>query len=347
MTRAQIFMNRQEEPEVNLEQIVDRIRSVFGRFGGGGRAINYSVIAVVVIGSLFWLATGFYTVSTVGGEIAVLRMFGKYNGEQGPGLHWFWPSPVGTRSVVRADERRRLELGFRGTTSQTEESLMITGDENIVDVQLLVQYNIKSPKAFLFNVVDPGGVTLRDAAETSLRQVVGSRPIDDVLTTEKERVQAETLTLLQGRLDDYGTGIRVTEVKLLNVNPPLEVQDAFADVVRAKEDKEKIINLADAYKEEILPTSEGRGARVRENAEGFKAERINLATGQAERFTAILSEYVKSPGVTRQRLYLEAMEEVLPGITKIILEADQGVLPILPLPGVAPTPVVPFIGDQP
>ena len=146
-------MNRQEEPEVNLEQIVDRIRSVFGRFGGGGRAINYSVIAVVVIGSLFWLATGFYTVSTVGGEIAVLRMFGKYNGEQGPGLHWFWPSPVGTRSVVRADERRRLELGFRGTTSQTEESLMITGDENIVDVQLLVQYNIKSPKAFLFNVI--------------------------------------------------------------------------------------------------------------------------------------------------------------------------------------------------
>ncbi len=339
-------MNRQEEPEVNLEQIVDRIRSAFGRFGGGGGAIRYVVLAVVVVGSILWLASGFYTVSTVGGEVAVLRLFGEYNNEQGPGLHWFWPSPVGTRSIVRADERRRLELGFRGTTPQQEESLMITGDENIVDVQLLVQYNIKSPRDFLFNVVDPDGITLRDSAETSLRQVVGSRDIDDVLTVEKEQVQAETLVLLQLRLDQYTTGIRVTEVKLLNVNPPVEVQDAFADVVRAKEDKERIINLADAYKEEILPIAQGEGARLRENAEGFKAERINLATGQAERFTAILNEYAKSPDVTRQRLYLEAMEEILPGITKIILEADQGVLPILPLLGVTPTPVVPFAGDQ-
>ncbi len=334
-------MNKKDESEVNLEQVLAQIRDIFGGFRRGGGAARHAIFGVLVLGLVIWLASGFFTVSTVGGEVAVLRLFGKYNGEQGPGLHWFWPSPIGTKDIVRADERRRMELGFRGDMSQPEESLMITGDENIVDVQLLIQYNIKSPSDFLFRAVDPDGVTLRDAAETSLRQVVGSRDIDDVLTVQKEQVQTDTSILLQKLLDAYRTGIRVTEVKLLNVNPPTEVQDAFADVVRAKEDKEKIINLADAYKEEVLPKSRGGAAKLREAAEGFKAERINLAKGQAARFTAILNEYAKAPVVTRQRLYLEAMEDIMPDITKIILEVDQGVLPILPLPGVTPTPPTP------
>jgi membrane protease subunit HflK len=288
--------------------------------------VLYGVLLLLLIAGVVWLGTGFYTVSTVGGEVAVLRLFGEYRDTKDPGLHWFWPAPVGTKSIVQVDERRLLELGFRGTTPIPEESLMITGDDNIVDVHLLVQYNIKDPRAFLFEVVDPDGKTLSDAAETSLRQVVGSRPIDDVLTDQKEQVQAETKELLQQLLDTYATGIRVTEVKLQNVNPPAEVQDAFADVVRAKEEKETIINLADAYKEEILPKAEGDAARFREGAEAFKAERVNLATGEAQAFLAELDEYRKAKKVTRQRMYLETMEEVLPGITKTILPPGSDIV---------------------
>lgn len=313
-------MQRQDEPEVNLEQILERIRAFFSRFslGGGGGSIAYIVLGIMVLGVVAWASTGFYTVQP--GEEAVLRRFGQFNNLEGPGLHWFVPNPIGTRVVVRKDEIRRLELGFRGGTSVPAESLMITGDENIVDVQLLVQYDIKDSADFLFNVVDADGITMRDVAETSLRQVVGARNIDDVLTTEKEVVQADTRVLLQGLLDDYGAGINVLQVQLQNVNPPTQVQDAFDDVVRAKEDKERIINLADAYEEEILPTARGEAARFIENAEAFKAQRVNLAKGQAERFIAILSEYRKAPDVTRQRLYLEAMEEILPGVTKFIVD---------------------------
>jgi len=218
---------------------------------------------------------------------------------------------------------------------------MITGDENIVDAQLLVQFDIKDAAEFLFKVVDPDGITMRDVAETVLREVVGERDIDDVLTTEKEAVQADTKRGMQLLLDQYETGINIRDVKLQAVNPPSQVQDAFDDVVRAKEDKERIINLADAYEEDILPRARGEAARLIEAAEAFKAQRVNLATGQAERFKAILSEYRKAPGITRQRLYLEAMEEILPGVTKFIVDPGTNIVivtketetAILPVPG--------------
>tara|TARA_B100001123_G_C15226007_1_gene993161 strand:- start:896 stop:1561 length:666 start_codon:yes stop_codon:yes gene_type:complete len=203
---------------------------------------------------------------------------------------------------------------------------MITGDENIVDVRLLVQFDIKDPVNFLFQAVDPAGITMRDVAETSLRQVVGSRAIDDVLTDKKEDVQAETKDLIQNLLDNYKAGINIREVKLQGVNPPSQVQDAFDDVVRAKEDKEKIINLADAYEESVLPTARGEAAKLIEIAEADKTERINLATGQAERFKAILSEYLKAPDITRQRLYLDAMEDILPNVTKYIVDPGTNVV---------------------
>jgi membrane protease subunit HflK len=335
-------MQRQDEPEVNLEQILERVRAFFDRFklGGGGSSLPYIVFGIMVLAVLAWASTGFYTVQP--GEESVLRFFGKNNtAPQGPGLHWYPPGPIGKRDIVRKDEVRRLELGFRGDTSIPAESLMITGDENIVDVQLLIQYDIKDSAEFLFNVVDPDGITMRDVAETSLRQVVGSRNIDDVLTTGKEDVQSSTRIQLQSLLDTYKTGINVIQVQLQNVNPPEQVQDAFDDVVRAKEDKERIINLASAYEEEILPTARGEAARSIENAEAFKAQRVNLAKGQAERFIAILTEYRKAPDVTRQRLYLEAMEEVLPGVTKFIVDPGTDIVVvtkeaeaenILPLP---------------
>ena len=328
-------MYRQDEPEVNLDQILEKIRS-FNPFkgggeGGGGNGIAYFILGLFAVGIVFWLGTGVYTVQP--GEEAVVRLVGRYYDTTEPGLHWFWPSPIGSRDVVRVDEVRRLEIGVRGSAPIPDEAQMITGDQNIVDVQLLVQYNIKNSQDFLFKAVDPAGLTIKDAAETSLRQVVGQRAIDDVLTTEKEAVQEDTRLKLQELLDLYQTGIRITEVKLLNVRPPDQVQDAFDDVVRAREDKDRIINLADAYREAQLPLARGDAARLMEAAEAFKETRVAQATGQAERFIAVLQEYRKAPDVTRQRLYLEAMEEILPGVTKFIVDAENGgnLLQLLPL----------------
>ena len=200
--------------------------------------------------------------------------------------------------------------------------------------------NMDYIEQFLFRVVDPDGATIKDVAETSLRQVIGSRPIDDVLTDKKEDIQAETKILIQRLLDSYEAGIRIREVKLLNVFAPVQVQAAFDDVVKAKEDKARIINLADAYKEDILPRARGAAARLLEDAEAFRQERIALATGKAQRFIAILSQYRGSEDVTRQRLYLEAMEDILPGIKKVIVQNDadvivlqgQGASTVVPLP---------------
>ena len=341
-------MYRQDEPELNLDQILERLRAFASRFriGGGGGLIAYIVIGIFVVALFIWLGTGFYTVQP--GEEAALRRFGKFDSTEGPGLHWFWPAPIGTRATVVVDEVQRLELGVRGGTPILSESLMITGDldeegqpgeaPNIVDVQLLVQYDVKDIAQFLFRVVDPAGVTIKDVAETSLRQVIGSRPIDDVLTDKKEDIQAETKLLLQSLLDLYQAGINVREVKLLNVFAPQQVKDAFDDVVRAKEDKARIINLADAYKEDIIPKARGQAARLLELAEGFRQQRIAIATGQANRFLAILEEYRKAPGVTRQRLYLEAMEDILPGISKIIGDPERIIL-VAPQTEVVPVPL--------
>lgn len=328
-------MYRQDEPEVNLEQILEKIRS-FNPFkgggeGGGGNGIAYFIFGLFGVALVFWVGSGFYTVQP--GEEAVLRQLGRYTGTEGPGLNWYWPSPIGNRNVLRVDEVRALEIGVRGSAPVPVEANMITGDQNIVDVQLLVQYNIKNSRDFLFKAVDPAGITIKDAAETSLRQVVGERAIDDVLTTEKEAVQADTEVKLQALLDLYQTGINVTEVKLLNVRPPEQVQDAFDDVVRAREDKDRIINLADAYREAQIPLARGEAARKMEAAQAFKETRVAEATGQANRFLAVLREYRKAPDVTRQRLYLEAMEDILPGVTKFIVDSENGgnLLQLLPL----------------
>lgn len=339
-------MYRPEEPEVNFDQVMERIRNFFGRFrigggGGGGNIGSLIVIGLFAVGIAVWLGSGFFTVQP--GEEAALRRLGKFDSIAQPGLHWWWPAPIGARDVVFVDSIRQLEVGVAGGNPVLSESLMITGDAdesglageapNIVDVQLLVQYDIKDVEAYLYRVSDPDGQTIKDVTETALRQVIGSRPIDDVLTDKKEDIQAETKLLLQSLLDYYGTGINVREVKLLNVFAPEQVKDAFDDVVRAKEDKARMINLADAYKESILPQARGEAARVTEAAEAYKQERIAIAEGQAERFKAILFEYEKAPEVTRQRLFLEAMEEILPGVTMYIMSSETGssVLPLLPL----------------
>ena len=341
---------QQEETQLSFDEIIERLRASLPKLPGiGGGGLIGIIFLVMIVIAIVWAGTGFYTVGP--DEQAVLRFFGKKSGTASGGLHWYYPAPIGKRDVVAVTTTRRLELGFRSgadgftvAQSVTNESLMITKDVNIVDVQAVVQYKISNLTDFLFNVDDPGdadrgipagqpdGRTLRDIAESALRQVVGSRNIDDVLTTEKEQVQTEVLLIMRQLAKDYESGIDVLQVLLQNVNPPLEVQSAFEDVVRAREDKERLINLAEAYQASEIPKATGEAAKVTEAAEGFKTGRIARAQGEADGFEAILEGYLLSPDVTRQRLYLEAMEEVLPGVTKFIL-SDSGVLPFLPLSG--------------
>ncbi|HIN15702.1 MAG TPA: FtsH protease activity modulator HflK [Dehalococcoidia bacterium] len=341
---------QQEETQLSFDEIIERLRASLPKLPGiGGGSLFGIIFLVMIVIAIVWAGTGFYTVGP--DEQAVLRFFGKKSGTASGGLHWYYPAPIGKRDVVAVTTTRRLELGFRSgadgftvAQSVTNESLMITKDVNIVDVQAVVQYKISNLTDFLFNVDDPGdadrgipagqpdGRTLRDIAESALRQVVGSRNIDDVLTTEKEQVQTEVLLIMRQLAKDYESGIDVLQVLLQNVNPPLEVQSAFEDVVRAREDKERLINLAEAYQASEIPKATGEAAKVTEAARGFKTGRIARAQGEADGFEAILEGYLLSPDVTRQRLYLEAMEEVLPGVTKFIL-SDSGVLPFLPLSG--------------
>ena len=354
---------RDEESEVTFGDIMRRIREALGGvpgFGGGdgpsrnseqsgggsGRASAVVLLLIPII-AVVWLATGVYTVGPE--EQGALRTFGRFVAIADQGLHWHWPSPIGVRNIVPVTNTRRLELGFRSAANGTSttpvqiESEMITGDENIVDVQAVIQYRISNLRSFLFEVDDPGdpdrgvaaglpeGETLRDIAETALRQVVGARNIDDVLTTEKEQVQASVLEKMRQLSRDYNTGIDILQVLLQNVNPPAEVQDAFEDVVRAREDRERDINLAEAYKASQIPQATGAAAQIVEEADGFKRGRIERARGEAEGFEAILSSYEISPNVTRTRLYLEALERILAGTSKIVINSGSNALPLLPL----------------
>jgi membrane protease subunit HflK len=302
------------------------------------------LFGAILVALLIWLGTGFYTVDP--DEQALVRQFGRVTGVSQQGLHWRPPTPIARHDTVKVTQVRRMEVGFRSepvVRTDPVEALMITGDENIVDVQLLVQFEIKDIEKFLFRAVDPARKTIKDATESALRQVVGARGIDDVLTTEKEAVQAETKDLLQELLDTYEAGIRVAEVKLNNVNPPAEVQDAFDDVVRAREDKERIINLAAAYEEDILPRARGDAERLKQEAEAFRAQRVNEATGQAERFISILEAYRKAPDITAQRLYLERMETTLAEVEIFIVDGEVGgnLLQLLNLNEVSQTPFAP------
>ena len=308
------------------------------------------ILLLVALGAILWLASGIFTVGPR--EQAALRLFGDFQQTRSSGLHWWWPSPIGKSDIVDVGATRNMDLGFftspNGVTAdQDAEALMITGDLNIVNVQMVVQYKISDLGKFLFRVDDPGedlrgiglgnpeGRTLKDATESALRQVVGQRSIDDSLVERREEVQADTQELLQGILDSYDTGILVLDVVLQTTRPPDEVRAAFDDVVSARVDQQSRINEANAYEQDKLPRVKGEAQQIVQAAEAFKAERIARATGEASRFLSVLEEYTESKEVTRQRLWLEAIEEILPGVTKYILTSDSGgnLLQFLPLDG--------------
>ena len=349
------------QPEFDLEQLLGRVRGMFGGSGGrlGGGNLGILILAVIALLIIIWAATGVYTVSP--GENAALRLFGAVQGApvSEEGLHWWWPSPVGNKDVVRVTETRRMELGFRSNeaavnTPFLDEALMISGDLNIVDVQMVVQYRINNLNNFLFKVDDPGepvrgipegqpdGRTLKDGAEAALRLVVGQRSIDDVLVRGRELVETDTRARLQAILDEYEAGIEVISVQLQDVKAPEEVRDAFDDVLRGRQERETRINQALAYEADVIPRARGDAERIIEAAEAFKRARIETSTGEAQRFESVLNEYQSSPEVTRQRLYLEALENVFPGVTKIIVDPDTEPVLILGQDGnVIPAPIGP------
>ena len=288
---------------------------------------NFKITPVLVGIILLWLATGIYIVGP--DEVGVVRTFGKFTRVVQSGLNWKFPAPIEIVDTPKVTEVKRIEIGFRtlknGQYRTVEkESLMLTGDENIVDAEMIVQYKIKDPVAYLFRIVGPE-LTVREAAEASLRTVVGRNKIDETLTTGKFTIQEETKNQLQSVLDNYNSGIHVVAVQLQDVSPPKEVIGAFKDVASAKEDKNRMINQAEGYRNDVIPKARGEAEAMIRDAEGFKESRVKRAEGDATKFTTILKEYRKAKNITEKRLYLETMEKVLPDIEKIIVpDKDSG-----------------------
>ena len=288
--------------------------------------LSMGALPIAGIGLVLWLLTGVYIVGP--DEVGVVQTFGKYSRASQSGLNYHFPYPIETVSTPKVTEVKRIEIGFRTVGNKQyqtveRESLMLTGDENIVDAEMIVQYRIKDPVAYTFNFIEPE-LTVREASEASLRTVVGRHNIDEALTSGKFMIQEETKELVQSILDKYSTGILVVAVQLQDVSPPEQVIAAFKDVASAKEDKNRMVNQAEGYRNDVIPKARGEAqARIRE-AEGYKQARIARAEGDVAKFSAILKEYRKAKGVTETRMYLETVEEVLQNKEKIIVPDGEG-----------------------
>ncbi len=269
-------------------------------------------------------------------EEGVVTRFGKYVRTEQPGLHFKLPSPIEHAYTPKVKKIRRATVGFRDRGQGQEqdvpnESMMLTGDENIVDIDLVVQYHIIDAKNYLFNVKNQAQA-VHDVAETAIRGIIGNKKIDEALTTGKAEIQIMLKDQMQAILDKYESGIGVVTTQLKEVNPPSPVAGSFKDVVNAKEDKEKMINDAQGYRNAVIPEARGKSAQIIANAQAYREEVIKRSQGDVSRFMAQYKEYVKAPEVTRKRIYLETMEEVFPNVNKFIMgKKGSGVLPILPL----------------
>ncbi|MDX2155361.1 MAG: FtsH protease activity modulator HflK [Hyphomicrobiaceae bacterium] len=328
---------QQPDLEELLKRSQDRLKQVMPGSGLPGPLIL--LIAAPLIAVL-----GFYlfTFRVNPDELGVVMRFGEFVRQEPPGLHFRWPPPVEEVRLPKVTRQNIIEIGMRsGTTTRNyqgtvrdvpEESLMLTGDENIVDVDFVVYWRIRDAAAYLFNIQQPE-TTVKEVAESAMREIVGKSNIAPLLTEARQKAEADVQKLIQSTLDSYKAGIQVDQVQLQKVDPPSQVIDAFRDVQAARADREKLQNEAFAYANRIVPEARGDAERILQGAEGYKQQTVAEATGQTARFLKIYEEYKKAPDVTRQRLYLETMERVLSGTDKIILDSKsgQGVVPFLPL----------------
>jgi modulator of FtsH protease HflK len=320
-----------------LRRSQDKFKSFMPSGGGGFRGL----ILVALAAAVLWLGSGTYRIQP--GEVGVELLFGKYVKQTSPGLNYWAPSPIGDVIKLPVTQIHTVNVGFVGSTSTgssvgtrdvPQESLMLTGDQNIVDIDFVIQWRIKDAAEFLFNIRDPQA-TIKIAAESAMREVVGQRQLEPVLTTERQQIQEETRRLLQSILDDYETGVAVERVQLQNADPPREVIDAFNDVQRAKQDQERSVNEATAYKNDIVPRARGQAEKMIQAASAYKEQVTKEAEGEAQRFLSVYETYKSAEDVTRLRLYLERMQSILSGANKVVIDQDaaggSGVVPYLPL----------------
>ncbi|PJE32043.1 protease FtsH subunit HflK [Pseudooceanicola antarcticus] len=305
-----------------------------GAPGGGGPLVSRSMVGLgVIVAVIGWLFASVYTVRP--DEQSVELFLGQYSSTGQPGLN-FAPWPLVTHEVIAVTRERTVEVGVGGRGSDA--GLMLTGDENIVDIDFQVVWNITDPAQFLFNLRDPQ-MTISAVSESAMREIIAQSELAPILNRDRGAISQRLRDLIQTTLDSYGAGMSVIRVNFDKADPPTEVIGAFREVQAAEQQRERLTNEADAYANRVTAEARGQAAQLRQEAEGYRAQVINQAEGEASRFSAVLEEYRKAPGVTRKRLYIEAMEEVLGGVNKVVVdgEAGSGVLPYLPLNQLAPS----------
>jgi len=328
-----------------MRDLTRRLNALFGQGNKGPsqpsqppssqqNAIGGGLVAAII--AVVWLASGFYIVEQ--GKRGVVLRFGKYVETTMPGPRWRLPFPIESVDVVNLEQVRTLEIGYRGRgevgpgrARELKESLMLTDDENIIDLQFAVQFNLKSPEDYLFNNRDTEDA-VRSAAETAIREIVGKSRMDFVLYEGRAEVAIRVKKLMQDILDRYKSGVNIVSVTMQNAQPPEQVQAAFDDAVKAGQDLERQKNEGQAYANDIIPKARGNAARLMEEASGYKQRVINEALGNASRFSQILAQYEKAPQVTRQRLYLETQEQILANTSKVVVDQKSGSGSMLYLP---------------
>ncbi len=312
-----------------------RLSDLFGRGRGGGgdfggppqppsaRRLGGGAIVLIILVLVVWAASGFFIV--VEGQRGVVLTFGKFSQETMPGLRWRAPWPIQSHEIVNISQVRTLEVGYRNNvrTKVLKESLMLTDDENIVDLQFAVQYILNDPKAYLFNTRRPDDTAMQ-IAETSMREIIGKSKMDAILYESREEIALKATKLMQEIHDRYGTGILMSAVTIQAAQPPEQVQAAFDDAVKAGQDRERLKNEGQAYANDIIPKARGTAARLSEEAAGYRQRVIANAEGDASRFEQVLAEYSKAPIVTRERIYIETMQEVLASTSKIMMDYRSG-----------------------
>jgi len=331
--------NNQTPSELDevIKDFKNKFNSTFGGKSSGNsgasKAAKGSFKYIFILAFIVWMATGIYIIDPA--ERGVVLRFGAFQTSTTQGPHWHIPYPVESVYKVNVEQVRSAEIGFRNAQNSysggvSSESLMLTRDENMVDVKLAVQYKIADAQAYLFNVSNPE-MTLSHVIQSVIRQVVGDNTMDHVLTTGRDQVAQEVKTASQALLNDYGLGILITAVTMQDAQPPVQVKASFDDVVKAREDEQRYINEAKAYANDIVPKARGASQRLLAEAEAYNSQIISKSEGEAYRFTQILNEYVKAPEVTKERLYRETLEEVLSTTNKVIVDSSSNSMMYLPI----------------
>ena len=331
--------NNQTPPELDevIKDFKNKFNSTFGGKSSGNsgasKAAKGSFKYIFILAFIVWMATGVYIIDPA--ERGVVLRFGAFQTSTTQGPHWHIPYPVESVYKVNVEQVRSAEIGFRNAQNSysggvSSESLMLTRDENMVDVKLAVQYKIANAQDYLFNVSNPE-LTLSHVVQSIIRQVVGDNTMDFVLTTGRDQVAQEVKTASQALINDYGLGIQITAVTMQDAQPPVQLKAAFDDVVKAREDEQRYINEARAYANDIVPKARGASQRLLAEAEAYKSEVVSKSEGESYRFTQILTEYTKAPGVTKERLYRETLEDVLSNTNKVIVDSNSNSLMYLPI----------------